>query len=232
MVIHGLNKLTLTDYPGKLAAIVFTGHCNFRCPFCQNGSLVLSPASQPVIPEEDVLSFLEKRKGMLDGVVITGGEPLINADIASFLEKVKSRTGLLVKLDTNGSFPDRMLSLIEAGLVDYVAMDVKNDLDSYAETCGLEVMDTSTILRSIELLKSDIVDYEFRTTVVEELHNAKKIMKIGAMISPCRRYFLQPFVLSEDIIGKNLHSPSRASMENYQKCLKTYISEVFIRGEE
>lgn len=231
MIIHGLNKLTLTDYPGKLAAIVFTGSCNFRCPFCQNGSLVLDPASQPVIREEEVLSFLEKRKGMLDGVVFTGGEPLVNQDIGQFMEKVK-RLGYLVKLDTNGSFPDRMLSLVDAGLVDYVAMDVKNDLDSYAATCGLAAMDTASIVRSIELLKSGLVDYEFRTTVVEELHNEKNFIKIAALISPCRRYFLQPFVLSEDIIGKNLHSPSRSSMESYQKCLKSYISDVFIRGEE
>lgn len=228
MIIHGLNKLTLVDYPGKMAAIIFTGSCNFRCPFCHNASLVLHPESEPVIPEDEVLSFLEKRKRMLDGVVFTGGEPLINSDIGLFMKKVKE-LGYLIKLDTNGSFPERLEGLIDAGLVDYVAMDIKNDLENYGKTIGRNDFDISPIVRSINLLKEGRVDWEFRTTVVEELHNLANFAKISALIAPCRRYFLQPFVPSQDIISPGLHSPSRSAMESYVEYLRTYITSVSIR---
>lgn len=228
MIIHGLNKLTLVDYPGLMAAIVFTGNCNFRCPFCHNASLVLHADEQPVISEEEVLSFLEKRKGMLDGVVFTGGEPLVNNDIGVFMKKVKS-LGYKIKLDTNGSFPDKLSALILEGLVDYVAMDIKNDLESYGKTIGIPGYDTSLVERSIKLLKEGRVDYEFRTTVVNELHYGKNFQNISALLSPCRRYFLQTFVDSGDTISKGLTPPSSDAMESYVKYLRTYISEVSIR---
>ncbi len=228
MIIHGLNKLTLVDYPGLMAAIIFTGNCNFRCPFCHNASLVLNPDSQPVISEEEVLAFLEKRKGMLDGVVFSGGEPLINKDIEVFMRKVKA-LGYKIKLDTNGSFPEKLSSLISEGLVDYVAMDIKNDLESYGKTIGISGYDTAPIERSIALLKEGRVDYEFRTTVVKELHYGKNFENISALISPCRRYFLQTFVDSGDTIKKGLTAPTEDAMESYVKYLRTYISEVSVR---
>ncbi len=228
MIIHGLNKLTLVDYPGLMAAIIFTGSCNFRCPFCHNASLVLNPDSQPVISEEEVLAFLEKRKGMLDGVVFSGGEPLINKDIEFFMRKVKA-LGYKIKLDTNGSFPEKLSSLISDGLVDYVAMDIKNDLESYGKTIGISDYDTAPIERSIALLKEGRVNYEFRTTVVKELHYGKNFENISALISPCRRYFLQTFVDSGDTIKKGLTPPTEDAMESYVKYLRTYISEVSVR---
>ena len=228
MIIHGLNKLTLTDYPGKLACIVFTGHCNFRCPYCHNASLVLNPESQSVIREEEIFSFLKKRKGMLDGVVITGGEPLLNKDIKSFIKKVKE-IGYLIKLDTNGSFPSLLKELIDESLVDYVAMDIKNDLSSYSKTIGVSNYNTDDVVKSINLLKEGRVDYEFRTTVVEELHNLSNFEKIIPLITPCKRYFLQSFVASKDTISKNLNPPSSADMKSYVELLKNYITSVEIR---
>lgn len=228
MVIHGLNKLTLVDYPEHMAAIVFTGSCNFRCPFCHNASLVLHPETEPVIEEDEVLAFLDKRKGMLDGVVFTGGEPLLNKDLGTFIEKVK-KLGYLVKLDTNGFFPDRLEYLIDSALLDYVAMDVKNDIDSYGISVGIPALDTAPIIKSIELLKQGRVDYEFRTTVVKELHNLENFRKIVKLIAPCKRYFLQSFVKSKDIIGENLSSVDSPTMENYLNYIRNYITSTYIR---
>ena len=151
MEIHGLNKTTLLDYPEHVACTVFTGHCNFRCPFCHNGDLVLDPGNQPTISEEEFFSFLDKRSAMLDGVAITGGEPTLQKDLPDFISRVKSR-GLLVKLDTNGARPDIMIDLIDQGLVDYVAMDIKASLPSYAKTVGLNSLDTSAVSESVAYL--------------------------------------------------------------------------------
>ena len=166
MVIHGIQKLTLVDYPGHPAAILFTGDCNFRCPFCQNASLVLSSSSEPLIADEEIFSFLTKRKGMLDGVVVTGGEPTLQKDLIPYLGRLKG-LGYLVKLDTNGYRPDVLEKAMESGYVDYVAMDIKTSLDEYPVVAGIKNLDVSRIERSVELLKSGAVDYEFRTTVVE-----------------------------------------------------------------
>ena len=170
MLISGLQKLTLLDYPGRVACTVFTGGCNFRCPFCHNSSLVLPERLAHDTDEEQVLAFLKKRQGTLDGVAVTGGEPLLHKDIDAFLQKVHE-LGYMIKLDTNGSFPDRLIDIVERGLVDRVAMDIKNAPELYAATAGVK-LDLAPIERSKNYLLEGHVDYEFRTTVVRGLHTA------------------------------------------------------------
>ena len=228
MVIHGIQKLTLVDYPGHPAAILFTGDCNFRCPFCQNASLVLSSSSEPLIADEEIFSFLTKRKGMLDGVVVTGGEPTLQKDLIPYLGRLKD-LGYLVKLDTNGYRPDVLEKAMESGYVDYVAMDIKTSLDEYPVVAGIKNLDVSRIERSVELLKSGAVDYEFRTTVVEPLHHKENFEKIGELLKGCRRYYLQSFVDSGNIIGKNCFPPSQEQLKNYLKTVSNYIESVSIR---
>ena len=228
MVIHGIQKLTLVDYPGHPAAILFTGDCNFRCPFCQNASLVLSSSSEPLIADEEIFSFLTKRKGMLDGVVVTGGEPTLQKDLIPYLGRLKG-LGYLVKLDTNGYRPDVLEKAMESGYVDYVAMDIKTSLDEYPVVAGIKNLDVSRIERSVELLKTGAVDYEFRTTVVEPLHHKENFEKIGELLKGCRRYYLQSFVDSGNIIGKNCFPPSQEQLKNYLKTVSNYIESVSIR---
>ncbi len=227
MIIHGIQKLTLVDYPARCACILFTGACNFRCPFCQNGSLVLNPAGEPVIAEDEVFSFLTKRRRMLDGVVVTGGEPTINADLIPFLARIKE-IGYSVKLDTNGYLPSVLKAAVESGCVDYVAMDIKTSLDEYSLLSGVDT-DTSRIKESIDFLLSGAVDYEFRTTVVNELHHRKNFEKIGETIKGAKRYFLQSFVPSEDTISDGFTTPPLSDLENYKEILKSYIECVSIR---
>ena len=226
--IHGLNKLSLVDYPGLMSAIVFTGCCDFRCPFCHNSSLVLDPGSQPVLDVDGILSFLQRRRGMLDGVVVTGGEPTIHDELPDFIASIKD-LGYLVKLDTNGSRPQMVRRLVEAGLVDYIAMDIKNSLESYGRTIGIPGYDTSVIRESIEYIRSCGVDYEFRTTVVAELHYEENFHGICRLIAPCRRYFLQTFVPSQDTIAQGLSAPSRSDMEKYLELVRSYIGDACIR---
>lgn len=227
MIIHGIQKLTLVDYPGKCACILFSGACNFRCPFCQNGSLVLHPENEPVISEDELFSFLKKRKNMLDGVVVTGGEPTINSDLIPFLGRIKE-LGYSVKLDTNGYLPSMLKNAVKSGSVDYVAMDIKTSLDEYDLLTGVKT-DTSRIEESIAFLLEGNVDYEFRTTVVRELHKRENFVKIGETIRGCRRYFLQSFVQSEDTIQKGFASPSLEDLQGYVKLLNSYIENVSIR---
>ena len=192
MLISGLQKLTLLDYPGKVACTVFTGGCNFRCPFCHNSALVLPDQIAHDSSEDAVLTFLRKRVGVLDGVAVTGGEPLLHADIGDFLKEVKA-LGFLVKLDTNGSFPDRLISLVEAGLVDRVAMDIKNAPDLYAKTAGLERFDLTGVERSKNFLLEGRVDYEFRTTVVKGLHTTESLTEAAHWIEGAKEYYLQQY---------------------------------------
>lgn len=227
MIIHGLQKLTLVDYPGKCACILFTGACNFRCPFCQNGSLVLDSAGEPVIPGDEIFSFLKKRRRMLEGVVVTGGEPTINADLIPFLGRIKE-LGYFVKLDTNGYLPSVLKAAVSSGYVDYVAMDIKTSLDEYSLLSGVDT-DPSRIRESIDFLLSGTVDYEFRTTVVNELHHRENFEKIGEIIKGAKRYFLQSFVPSEDTISDGFTTPSEETLENYKEILKSYIECVSIR---
>ena len=219
--IHGFNKLTLLDYPGRLAATIFLGSCNFRCPFCHNAGLVLAPESEPLIETEEVLKVLRKRKGILDGVCVTGGEPTLDPGLTGLLVQIKE-LGYPVKLDTNGTRPALVRELVDAGLVDYVAMDIKNSQEKYAETAGIRHL--------VEYLKSGVVDYEFRTTVVKELHKREDIEAIGQWLSGSRRYFLQNYKESEQVIRPVFTSYSREQLENFQQILRKTIPQVEIRG--
>ena len=230
MIIKGFAKLTLLDYPGRVACTIFTGGCNFKCPFCHNASLATRAGDMPSIPEDEIFDLLRKRKGVLDGVCITGGEPLLYGDdLKDFIIKIKE-LGYAVKLDTNGSFPDRLASLIEADLIDKVAMDIKNSPEKYGLTAGVENFDISPILKSIEILKSSGIDYEFRTTVVNELHSASDFEEIGKMIAGAKEYYLQSFVDSGDLIGEGMSAPSKEDMEAYKKIAENYVPNTQIRG--
>ncbi len=229
MEIHGLNKLTLLDYPSQTACTVFTGGCNFRCPFCHNRSLVLNPASQPLIDEGQFFSFLKKRKGVLDGVCITGGEPTCQADLFDFIKKIKE-LGYLVKLDTNGSHPLILKKLIDARLLDYVAMDIKNCLRLYPLSVGIETFDVKPIKESASLLLSNIVDYEFRTTVVEEFNTTESFIEISEWLSGAKKYFLQAFKDSGDLINNTLHAVDKEKILDFAHILQKTIAEVEIRG--
>ncbi|MBR6602638.1 MAG: anaerobic ribonucleoside-triphosphate reductase activating protein [Clostridia bacterium] len=228
MIIKGLQKLTLLDYPGHLACTVFTGGCNFRCPFCHNASLVTGKNEEDYT-EDEIFEFLGKRQGTLEGVAITGGEPLLQSDIVEFIKRVKNM-GFKVKLDTNGSFPEKLKEIVSAGLVDYVAVDIKNSLNKYSETVGRLGYDTERVCESIEFLMNSDVDYEFRTTVVSELHTAEDIEKIGKQIAGAKRWYLQNFVDSGDLICAEMHGISKDLMKQYIEIAKKYVPTAELRG--
>lgn len=227
MQIHGLQKMTLLDYPGRVACTVFLGGCDLRCPFCHNAGLAGGTAP-PVMDSAELLAFLKKRRGLLDGVAVSGGEPLLG-DVSPLLSEIKT-LGYPVKLDTNGTRPDRLRALIDRRLVDYVAMDIKNSPERYAETVGLAEFDLGPVYDSIALLLSGGTDYEFRTTVVEEFHSRSSFLGIGGMIRGARRYFLQPFTDRDGVPFSGLHAPGAAAIELYAKTVKPFVSGVFIRG--
>ena len=229
MVIQGLQKLTLLDYPGKVACTIFTAGCNFRCPFCHNASLVVDTYKNEEITQEEVSAFLKKRMGVLDGVCVTGGEPLIQSDIEPFLRQIKEM-GYAVKLDTNGSFPDKLKRLVDEKLVDYVAMDIKNSQESYGKTIGIRDYDIRNIHRSVQYLLSDAVPYEFRTTVVLEFHQRSDFESIGRWIRGAQRYYLQQFVDSGDLIQEGLHGYNREIMEQALGVVEKYVQTAEIRG--
>jgi pyruvate formate lyase activating enzyme len=228
MKLAGLQKTTLLDYPGKVAATVFTYGCNFRCPFCHNASLVKGNGTD-VLTDADFFAFLDKRHGILDGVCVTGGEPLLHRDIADFIKAIKDK-GFLVKLDTNGSNPRLLSELIAAHLIDYVAMDIKNSPDNYGKTAGVMNFDIQPINDSIELLMNSAIDYEFRTTVVKELHTAADILSIAQWIKGARLYALQQFIDGDDILCGTFTSYTKAEMETFQLLVKPYVDNVIIRG--
>ncbi len=229
MLISGLQKLTLLDYPGRVACTVFTGGCNFRCPFCHNAPLVLPERLARDSSEEAVLAFLSKRRGVLDGVAVTGGEPLLHRDIGAFLEKVKA-LGFSVKLDTNGSFPDRLRALVSAGLVDRVAMDVKNSPALYEKTAGAAV-DMAAIARSRDFLLSGSVDYEFRTTVVKGLHTKESLMDAARWIRGAKEYYLQQFKDSGDVLAiEGLGAFSEKEMHALADAAAEFVPSVQVRG--
>lgn len=228
MVIRGLQKTTLLDFPTKVACTVFTGGCNFRCPFCHNGTLVNDPVQFPKIEIDEFLSFLDKRVGILDGVCITGGEPLLNKDIAGLLREIKAR-GFAVKLDTNGSFPELLRELIDEGLVDYVAMDIKSSQQKYSLVAGTDKF-LDKIKESVELLLSGVVDYEFRTTVVKELHELSYFEEIGKWITGAKRYYLQAFKDSGDTIESGFSAYSNEKMKEALDIVKKYIPVAELRG--
>ena len=228
MKIKGLQKLTLLDYPGRLAATVFLGGCNMRCPVCHNASLVVRPDNTE-ITEDELFAFLESRRGKLSGVCVTGGEPTLNRELPSFISKIRA-LGYSVKLDTNGTNPEMLESLIRDGLVDYVAMDIKTSIENYGRVSGIPDIDTSKIERSIDLLLSGTVPYEFRTTVVRELHTASDFYSIGRRIEGARAYFLQSFKDSGDLIEDGFSSYSEAEISELLNIVKVYIPNAQIRG--
>ncbi len=239
MLIHGMQKLTLLDYPGQLAAVLFTGSCDFRCPFCQNGSLVLAPQSEPVIPEQTIFSFLKKRAGVLTGVCVTGGEPTIHADLPQFLKKIKD-LGYLVKLDTNGTNPGLVKQLAKEGLIDYVAMDIKSSRASYPKVSGIRDLDLDPLQETIDFLMSSGLDYEFRTTVVKGLHTKADFLDIADWLKGCRRYFLQSYRDSEyilqqveggnDLLELSAYSPEE--LEEFRQMILPSIPSAELRGVE
>ncbi len=229
MVFHGFQKLTLLDFPGKVAATLFTAGCNLRCPFCHNASLVTHIEQGGVYTEEEVLSYLKKRHGILDGICLTGGEPLLHAGVGSFLSSVKEM-GYAVKLDTNGSFPDRLAALIDTGVVDYVAMDIKNRKEKYPLTVGIEGFSLGAVEKSVALLLSGKVDYEFRTTVVKGLHEVEDIAAIGEWIKGAEKYFLQHFVDSGDLICSGLSAESVETMRKMRDEAARFVKKADIRG--
>lgn len=228
MKIAGLQKLTLLDFPERVACTVFLGGCNFRCPFCHNSALIF-PQQEQAMDEEAFFSFLKKRLGILDGVAITGGEPLLSQEVVPFIEKIKA-LGYAVKVDTNGSSPARLEALVQAGLVDYVAMDIKNSPEKYALTCGLKAMNLTNIERSVRFLKQGNVPYEFRTTVVQEFHEAADFEKIGRWLEGAQAYYLQCFVDSGACLAEGLHAPSEESLILYRALAAKYVPNTQLRG--
>ncbi|MCC8104723.1 MAG: anaerobic ribonucleoside-triphosphate reductase activating protein [Clostridiales bacterium] len=278
MLISGLQKLTLLDYPGRVACTVFLGGCDFRCPFCHNSELIgstpaaFSPAARrentffaqkreaaapgtETISEEEFFAFLEKRRGLLDGVAVTGGEPTLYRDLPEFLARIHDM-GFAVKLDTNGNHPQMLKQLLDAGLVDYVAMDIKNSPQRYGETIGIPGFDLSNISASISLLmngakrlrntqrflhrrrdlpsqrseKAFPPDYEFRTTVVKEFHDDSVFPEIGQWIQGAKRYYLQCFVDRDTVLQEGLHAPSGEDLQRYVELVRPYVNEAEIRG--
>lgn len=229
MIIHGFQKMTLLDFPGRVACTIFTASCNLRCPFCHNAGLVTRLDASEKIDESEIFAYLEKRRGILDGVCITGGEPTLQADLADFIRRVRS-LGYAVKLDTNGTRPDVLAALLDEGLLDYVAMDVKNCPDRYAETVGIEDFDLSPIQASMDLLLGGNVDFEFRTTVTDEMHTPQDIGVLAARISGAPRYFLQPFVDSGNLVGENLSAPSTQKLEEMLREARRFVPSSSIRG--
>ena len=226
MLIGGFQKMTMLDYPGKVACTIFTYGCNFRCPFCHNATLVIDEAE--LFSEDEILAYINKRKGILDGVCISGGEPLLQPDIFEFISKIK-KTGLLVKLDTNGSYPDKLKEAIDRGLIDYVAMDIKTSKENYSRVCDVNVK-IEDIEKSVQILLENKVDYEFRTTVVLEMHTREDFEKISSWIKGAKRYFLQCFRDNENLIGNNLSAYTASELESFLEVLKCNINEVSLRG--
>ena len=226
MIISGLQKLTLLDYPGKVACTVFTHGCNFKCPFCHNASLV-TQAAENTISEDEFFTFLQKRKGILEGVCITGGEPTLQKDLPEFMKKIK-QMGYSVKLDTNGSFPDKLSGILEAHLVDYVAMDIKSAPEAYASAVGTDA-DFCVFARSIELLKESNTPHEFRTTAVKGIHTADDFEAIGKLIGD-EAYFIQSFKDSGNILGNGCSAFSPDEMQELLCAVLPFTPRASLRG--
>ena len=229
MNFHGFYKSTLLDYPRHLAATVFVGGCNMRCPFCHNASLVLRPNTQPVIPEEEILAYLCKRKNILEGVCITGGEPTIYSELPDFISHIKE-IGLKVKLDTNGTNPAMIKRLADQNLIDYIAMDIKNSPEKYRDTAGNPALSMDDIKESVSVIISSKVDYEFRTTVVSELHTEDDMVAIGRWVKGAKAYYLQSYADSGDVISPGFTCPRKETLYRYRDILNSYVDFVAIRG--
>lgn len=229
MDFRGLQKTTLLDYPGIIAATVFTAGCNFRCPFCHNGDLVLAANSLPRIEETEVLDFLQKRKGILKGLCISGGEPTLQKGLPESIHKVKD-LGYLVKLDTNGSNPEMLKALLENDLLNYVAMDIKNSPNSYEKTIGVTGFSMEAISESIEILRQAGIPCEFRTTLVKELHTEADMRAIAHWLPKEIPYYLQCYEENEQVIKPGFHPPTKETIERYREILSEKLEQVYLRG--
>lgn len=227
MNIQGLQKLTLLDFPDKLACTIFTGFCNLRCSYCHNSSLITAEGTP--LDWAEVSEFLKGRVGKLQGVCVTGGEPTLHGDLGRYLEEIKS-LGFLTKLDTNGTRPDTLIELVCGGLIDYVALDVKNAPARYQETVGVLNFDFAQVKESIDFLLSGAVAYEFRTTVVRELHTKHDLLELARQIKGAQRYFLQQFEAGADVLQAGLHTYSKEEMLELELLIKGLIPVVKLRG--
>jgi pyruvate formate lyase activating enzyme len=231
MQIYGFNKLTLLDYPGHLAATIFLGGCNLRCPFCHNASLVTKLPTQIPISVDEIIDYLNKRRGILEGVCITGGEPTIYNDLPELVKMIK-KLDYNIKLDTNGTNPVMLKSLVSDNLIDYVAMDIKNSRDKYVITTGIPEVQIELVDESITFLLSltSKIDYEFRTTIVKEYHTKEDILAIGQWIKGAQAYYLQGFQDSGDLIIPGLHGHSKETLQEFESLVKPYVKQVSLRG--
>lgn len=226
--IHGLQKMTLLDFPGKVAATIFLGGCDLRCPFCHNSQLIDGTASA-IMDDRELLDFLSSRKKLLEGVCLTGGEPLLRPNLSNLIQSIKE-LGYAVKLDTNGTHPEKLQNLIDQNLLDYVAMDIKNSPDRYKETTGQPNLNLLSIEKSVSILNSGIIESEFRTTVIKEFHDENAFHAIGKLIKGAKNYYLQPFVDRDTVPNHNLHAPTKQELQNYAKIMENYVKNVSIRG--
>lgn len=227
MEFVGLDKMSLLDYEDYISAVIFAPKCNFRCPFCHNGDSVLNSTTE--IPFEEIVSYLKSRKGLLDAVVVTGGEPTLMNDLKNKIRQIKE-LGYEVKLDTNGTNPELLEHLIKEKLIDYVAMDIKNSPAKYALTAGCQKVDLDKIKQSIAILKTSGIRYEFRTTLVKEFHDFSDIPEIGKLVEGAKKIYLQKFVDREGVIQKGLHPIDEDIATLYKKDLERFVSEVYLRG--
>jgi len=228
--LYGLQKMTLLDFPGKVACTVFLGGCDFRCPFCHNFELAELKA-EPLMESGEFLEFLKKRKGLLDGVAVTGGEPCLWKELPDFLREIRA-LGFRTKLDTNGNHPELLRKILSEGLVDYVAMDIKSSPGRYALVSGLPSMNLVPVRESIRLLLEGNTEYEFRTTVVKELHREEDFPEMGEMIRGAKRYFLQAFTDRDTVPYEGFSAPSKEEMRRYADLVRPYVQEVGLRGVE
>jgi len=228
MNIQGYQKLTLLDFPGRVACTVFTGGCNLRCPFCHNARLVLTPGADANC-EEEVLDYLSRRKGLLEGICITGGEPLLQPDLADFIGRVKA-LGFLVKLDTNGALPDRLRAILETGMIDYVAMDIKSSKEGYPKATGVPI-EAARFEESVRILQASPVPYEFRTTAVKGIHTVRDFEEIGKWLASDSPYFIQPFVSAPNLLGNGCEPFSANELKALLDAVLPHLPRAQIRGQ-
>ena len=228
MLISGIQKLSLVDYPGKVCCVIFTQGCNLKCPFCHNSGLIKN-TNNSEFNILDLYDFFEKRVGLIDGVCISGGEPTLQKDIKQFILSIK-KYGYLIKLDTNGTNPDILRYLIESNIVDYVAMDVKNSFDKYSMTCGQPNVYLPNIKKSINYLKSCNIDYEFRTTVLKDYHTEQDMVRLAKELKGCKNYYIQKFVKSDNIIDNRCEELDHDTLFKYLQIVRQYIPNAEIRG--
>jgi pyruvate formate lyase activating enzyme len=228
MKIYGLQKMTLLDYPGRIACTVFLSGCDMRCPWCHNSELAEGKAPA-VMTSEELISFLKKRQGMLEGVAVTGGEPLLREESLELLREIRA-LGYPVKLDSNGTHPDRLRRAAEEGLIQYCAMDIKNSPERYAETAGLSEIALTAVRESVDFLKTGSIDYEFRTTAVKELHDERSFRAIAEWISGAKRYAIQKFTDRDTVPFEGFHAPEEAQIQAWAEIVRPHVRELLIRG--